>query len=401
MIVQPHRSTGHSVAAILGLLILSMSLRPAIVSIGPVLLQIQQQFRLSYAQAALLTSIPDLCMAVFALIAPKMARRLGVDQTVIAALLLLAVAIVLRALSQSSLSLLFSTLLVGVGIAVGGALISGWIKTHFADRAPFYMGIYAAGLSVGATVAAISTESISLHSGTWRVGAGAWSILCVGAVISWWLLARSFAKQAPALTHPRPVGLPWLDLQAWLVALYFGGSQFIVYALFAWLAPAAADWDTGSLTPGALLGVFTLVFAIASFAMGVMAGPAKNRGGWLITATTIVVLGAAGLWNAPRSPAIFAVVMIAIGLGMAFTLAMTLPLDKVHTAADANAWTVFMLFIGYLIAAAGPIVFGYLREHSHDYRLSFALLTGVSLALLCLPPLLKPDASKTAVLSAN
>ncbi|WP_339485556.1 MFS transporter [Pseudomonas sp. EL_65y_Pfl2_R95] len=397
----PQRSTGHTVAAITGLLVLSIALRPAIVSIGPVLLQIQHQFSLSYAQAALLTSIPDVCMAVFALIAPRIAKRLGADQTVIAALVLLGLAIVIRALSQSSISLLFSTVLVGVGIAIGGALIGGWIKTHFANRASFYMGIYAAGLSVGATVAAVSTESITLLSGTWRVGAGVWSLLCVGAVISWWVLARMFATHSPAPTHLQPVNLPWFSSQAWLVALYFGGSQFIVYALFAWLAPAARDWDIGPLSPGALLGVFTSVFAVASFLMGALAGPSRNRCGWLITATVMTALGAAGLYMAPHSPVVLFVIVTAVGLGMAFTLAMTLPLDNVHTAADANAWTVFMLFIGYLIAALGPIAFGYLREHSNDYRLSFLLLLVVSLVLLCLTPLLKPDETPSSALSAT
>ncbi|MFI8479116.1 CynX/NimT family MFS transporter [Pseudomonas sp. NPDC078700] len=401
MNAQPQSSTGHAVAAITGLLVLSIALRPAIVSIGPVLLQIQQEFRLSYAQAALLTSIPDVCMAVFALLAPKMAKRLGADQTVIAALVLLGVATVLRALSQSTFSLLFSTVLVGVGIAIGGALIGGWIKTHFANRASFYMGIYAAGLSVGATVAAVSTESITHLSGSWRIGAGIWAILCMGAVISWWWLARKFAHHSQAPANSKPATLPWHNAQAWRVALYFGGSQFIVYALFAWLAPAATEWHTSPLTPGALLGVFTSVFAVSSFVMGVMAGPSKNRTGWLFTASAITALGAAGLYFAAQMPVILSVIAIAVGLGMTFTLAMTLPLDNVHTAADANAWTVFMLFVGYLIAALGPIAFGYLREHSSDYRLSFVMLLVVSLALLCMTPLLKPDETQAPELYAT
>ena len=78
----------HSIAAVIGLLVLSIALRPAIISVGPILLLIQQHFHLSYTQAALLTSIPDVCMGVFALMVPNLARRFGIDRCVVVALLL-------------------------------------------------------------------------------------------------------------------------------------------------------------------------------------------------------------------------------------------------------------------------------------------------------------------------
>jgi len=386
-------SRGHTLAAVIGLLVLALALRPAIVSIGPVLLQIQQHFQLSYAQASLLTSIPDVCMALFALLAPGIARRFGADRTVIAALILLGAATLLRALSDSTAALLSSTVLVGVGIAIGGALIGGWIKTHFAHRASFFMGIYAAGLSVGATVAAVSTEFFAQLGGSWRLGAGVWAVLCVAAVISWRMLATRFATVKPAATTPvQTVRLPWNQPKAWLIALYFGLSQFIVYALFAWLAPAATEWAITTITPGALLGLFTSVFAVASFAMGSLAGRSPDRRLWLAIATALTVLGLAGFYG--QSWLIVSVMLIAVGLGMAFTLAMTLPLDNVHTAAEANTWTVLMLFVGYLIAATGPIVFGYLRDHTGGYDLSCLLLLVVSVVMLVLTPMLKPQSAR-------
>jgi MFS transporter, CP family, cyanate transporter len=389
------RSTGDKVAAIVGLLILSVALRPAIVSIGPVLLQMQDHFRLSYAQASLLTSIPDVCMAVFALLAPRIARTFGTDNSVIAALVVLGVAIVLRALSPSGTLLLLSTVLVGVGIAIGGSLIGGWIKTHFAGQASFFMGIYAAGLSIGATVAAVSTEYVTEIADNWRIGAGVWAALCVTAIVSWVILARRFADPAPSVAVPartvKAVALPWTNPKAWWVALYFGGSQFIVYALFAWLAPAASEMGISALKPGAVLGVFTSVFAVASFAMGSLAGQSRDRRGWLAVAMLLTALGAAGLGLLPAFAPMLSVILIAVGMGMAFTLAMTLPLDNANSAPEASAWTVFTLFIGYLIAATGPMVFGQLRELSGGYGLSCLLLTGVAIAMVCLTPMLKPQ----------
>src|SRR5476649_1717291 len=261
-------------AAIVGLLILSIALRPAIVSIGPILLLIQQHFQLSYAQASLLTSIPDICMGVCALLAPGISRRFGTDHAVVAALVLLAVATVMRALSLSADMLLLSTVLVGIGIAVAGSLIGGWIKTHFPQHAALFMGVYAAGLSLGATAAATSTEFFTAWGNNWRIGAGIWALLCVTAIVSWVLLARRFASARAAATPHKAAAerLPWKNTQAWLIAIYFGLSQFIVYAFFAWLAPAAAQMGLSTLRPGVLLGLFTGVFAIASLTTGALPG---------------------------------------------------------------------------------------------------------------------------------
>lgn len=82
----------HRITAIIGLLILSLALRPGIVSIGPILLQIQHEFALSYTKSSLLIAIPDICMGVFALFVPRIARSLGSDRAVITALFLLAAA---------------------------------------------------------------------------------------------------------------------------------------------------------------------------------------------------------------------------------------------------------------------------------------------------------------------
>lgn len=397
----PPISSRHSITAVVGLLVLSIALRPAIVSIGPILLLIQQHFHLNFTQAALLTSIPDVCMSIFALGAPKLIQRFGTDRCVVVALTLLGASTLLRALSPSPLFLLGSTFLISVGIAVAGALIGGWIKSHFPHRAAFFMGIYAAGLSLGATLGAVFAAPIAELTQSWRFSAGVWSILCVTAVISWVWMSRYFVTGAQgAKTHIKPaVPLPWADPQAWLVALNFGAGQFVVYALFAWLAPASSETAISQLPSGVLLGVFTAVFAIASVGAGMMPGNAHDRRLMLGASSLLAALGMGGLWLAPGLAPTLYVVLAAIGLGMGFTVAMTLPLDNVATPEQASAWTVFMLFIGYLIAALGPLSFGALRDHTASYTLSYEMLFAVTVLMVCFAPMLKP--ARTSRLAAT
>jgi MFS transporter, CP family, cyanate transporter len=386
---QLHTTRTHTIAALIGLLVLSIALRPAIVSIGPILLLIQQHFDLSFTQAALLTSIPDICMGVFALMAPNLTRRFGTDRCVVAALALLGVATVLRAVSQGPAFLLTSTFLVSVGIAIAGALIGGWIKAHFPHRAAFFMGIYAAGLSLGATLAAVFTAPISQLAQDWRVGAGIWALLCVSAIVSWLWMARRFASAA---IQPKPAAqrarLPWGNPRAWLVAFNFGAGQFVVYALFAWLAPASSEPGVTSLPSGVLLGMFTAVFAVASVGAGLIPGQAHDRRATLGFSTLLATLGIAGMAFAPGWAPVLYVVLAAIGLGMGFTVAMTLPLDNAATTEQAGAWTVFMLFVGYLIAALGPVCFGWLRDFTGGYGLAYEMLFAVLVVMLGVTPLL-------------
>ncbi|MFJ5286809.1 CynX/NimT family MFS transporter [Pseudomonas sp. NPDC088429] len=389
---QPDRSTVKmTTTAIIGLLILSFALRPAIISIGPVLLAIQEEFGLSFAQASLLTTIPDLCMGVFALIAPWVASRLGGDRAVVVALLVLFAAIVLRAFSISTYSLLATTVLSGIGIAVAGSLVGGWIKTHFPHKASLLMGVYATGLSVGSTAAAIFSGPIAEYTGSWRVGVGVWAILCISAVISWLVLGKLFAHTSPTPRQaPKSVRLPWKNLNAWAIATYFGCSQFLTYALLAWIAPLAAQTNPAEINPGLLLGFYTLISAVANMVMGVVAGGSLNKHKWLVLAALMTIFGVTGLAFTPHVATTVFIGMAGLGLGAAFTLGMTLPIDQTSSPGEANAWTVFTLFIGYLVAALGPLCFGILRDQSGAYSEPLYLLLGVAILMLVSISLLQP-----------
>ena len=84
--------------------------------------------------------------------------------------------------------------------------------------------------------------------------------------------------------------------------------------------------------------------------------------------------------------------LCACGIGGAFALAMTLPLDYTHSPDEANRWNAFVLTVGYLIAASGPFLMGVMRDYSGDFTSAYHMLVGVSLLMLVIAPLLKPHA---------
>ncbi|MGY2283791.1 MFS transporter [Pseudomonas gingeri] len=397
MSVQVNRKS-KAVASVagLGLFIMALALRPGIVSVGPLVHAIQVEFALRHAQAALLTAIPDVCMGFFAIFIPRIGRRFGNDRVILFSLVLLGLALVLRALAGSSSSLLLSTFLVGVGVAISGPLIGGWIKSHFASRAALLMGIYAAGLGVGATMAAVGSEYVALAEGGWRLAAGVWAILCVFAIVSWQRLASIFPSRPHAERASTAVvsQSPARTGRAWLIAVYFGLSQFVCYACFAWVGESSRELAINSLGPGSNLGLFTAIVAASSLVSGIMTRNTPDRRGWLTGAAVLSTVGAALLWLSPHALGAIPVMVIALGQGTCFALAMTLPLDNTTSQEEASQWTAFMLFVGYLTAALGPFAFGFLRDRTGTFEASYGVLVAASLALLLLTPMLKPRAQE-------
>ena len=66
-----------TVLVLIGILLLSLNLRPAAVSVGPVLDEVRGGLDMGAASAGVLTSLPVFAFAVFGALAPWAAQRLG------------------------------------------------------------------------------------------------------------------------------------------------------------------------------------------------------------------------------------------------------------------------------------------------------------------------------------
>ena len=88
--------------ALAAIVLVAIDLRPGIVSVGPLLPAIRNDFDLTHAAASLLTTIPDLLMGLLALPTPYLARRFGRNPVLLAALILLCVAVATRAFAPTT-----------------------------------------------------------------------------------------------------------------------------------------------------------------------------------------------------------------------------------------------------------------------------------------------------------
>jgi len=390
----PSSGTGFSRAEwwlVVVIVLVAMSLRPGIVSMGPALPAIIESFKLSHAMASMMTAIPDVLMGGLALPTPWLVRRFGVNRVLMLALALLTISIGLRAYAGSSVMLITTTVGVGAGIAIAGAMFAGIAKASFANHAAFIMGIYASALSLGSTLSAGLTGWI-LQGAGWRPATGLWAVFGLIALVAWWQVMRKsvihrpfFATAAPAATAS---GLPIRTPVAWLIALFFACINFLFYSILTWTAAMYQERGMPAAEAGAVLASFTFCFMLASPIVGLYSRHLDRRG-WLAGCALLSTAGLVGMATPEGSPWLW-VPLTAFGLGGAFTLAMTLPLDHTHSPDAANRWNAFVLTIGYLIAATGPFVMGWMRDVSGHFNGAYQLLVGVSVLMLVLATRLKP-----------
>src|SRR5689334_9842200 len=96
----------------------ALNLRTAVASVPPLLDELRADVPLSTTAAGALTTLPVICMATGAAVAPRVARRIGTEPAVAALVLTMVAGIVLR-LVPGVVPLFAGTTVAGLGIALG------------------------------------------------------------------------------------------------------------------------------------------------------------------------------------------------------------------------------------------------------------------------------------------
>jgi MFS family permease len=111
----------------------------------------------------------------------------------------------------------------------------------------------------------------------------------------------------------------------------------------------------------------------------------RHRRRWLALTLILITFGfcAAGLVPLATSWAPWAwVVVLGLGIGGLFPLALTLPLNYSADANEASRLTAMTFFVGYVVAAIGPVAVGTLRDATGGYAVPFVGLAALSVGML-------------------
>jgi CP family cyanate transporter-like MFS transporter len=373
--------SGTQTLVLAGILTVATNLRPAIASVSPVLEQMRSDLGIGYAVISLLTMIPTLCMGIFAFVTPLLARRMGRERTVFWATILIGVATAARLWSAHVAVLFATTVVVGIGIAIAQTLLPELVSEYFASRAGLVTGLYTTCLVLGAGIATGLTAPLANALGAWPAALAVWAVLAVIAALVWTPMMRLTRTTSDAKTTTTPGRLPWRHPWAWALALFFAGQFVLFFSMLTWLAPLYVGLGWSPERAGVLLTVAMGGQLVSSLCVSRFAHRFPDRRPVFAVMYTTSAIGLAAVTFVPRfAPWVWAA-LIGFGLGGAFALGLTLPVDYAPTPDTAGQLSAMVLGIGYLGGALGPFVIGWVRGQTGGYQLPFLGLAVLSVIM--------------------
>ena len=361
----------------LSIVLVALNLRPALSSVSPVLAAVQAELGLSATAAGLLTTLPVLCLGLFAPLAPWLSERFDSERTVLGVLIVLGAGTALRGLF-GPWGLFAGALLAGASIGVIGVLLPGILKREYPQQVGLMMGIYTMALCLGAAMAAGATVPAQrLFGGDWRPALAVWSVLAALAALAWWphlRLAHHHTRQPPGPSL-------WRNRLAWAVTLYMGLQSSLAYCVFGWLPPILADRGVEPLQAGLMLSSSVAVQLITAFTgpwIAMRLGRDQRPTLWLML--TLALAGLLGCLFAPLSTVWLWVVLLGLGQGGQFSVALLLIVLRSRDGPMAARLSGMSQGVGYTVAALGPFAVGVLHDLTGGWAAVGVLFTLLTLA---------------------
>lgn len=377
------RKTGTVAAWItaVGLLAISLNLRAAVSSVGPVIGDIRADLGFSAATASLLTTIPVIAFGVFAFVTPWLSDRLGMYRLLGTVMAVLAAGLAVRSIPGFAL-LLIGTCLIGAAIAVGNVVIPAVIKSDFAEKSGLMMGLYSTFIAIGASLGAgLTVPIMDALDGSWRWALAAWAGLAIIALLTWLpQLGRGPAEHTEEGDSPeraqQSMRALLTDPTAIAVTLTMGIQSMTYYAALTWVPSIFIAAGMEADQAGWMVA-FTVFPATVTSLLAPVIGN-RVRPTWLpmFTAVALAVGAFSGLLLAPMSAPYLWMTLLGLAQGALLSLCLSFIVWRSPSVHLTSRLSTMAQGYGYIIAAAGPFGMGALHSLTEGWTVPI-------IALLC------------------
>jgi CP family cyanate transporter-like MFS transporter len=301
-----------------------------------------------------------------------LSARIGLGRTVSLSLLIIATGLLIRAAGGST-TVLGASLVACAGIALVNVLIPVVIKGSFPARIGLMTGIYTAALQAGGALGSAVTPGLEGPLGGWRPALAVWAALALIALAVWVPVSRRHgAAWVRRIEHAEPPRSLLRNRLAWTVTVFFGCQAFMAYIVMGWLPEVFIDNGVPKLQAGVLVGLASLIGVPIALVVAPMAARRGSQSGWIVGLGLFGVVGILGVMLAPAAQPVLWSVLIGIGQSV-FALAIAVIALRARTAEETAQLSGMAQGLGYLIAGAGPLLFGVLHDVSGGWTVPWTL----------------------------
>lgn len=366
---------------LLGIILIAANLRAPLTSVGPLIGTIREDLGISNTLAGLITTLPLIAFALLSPLAPKLARRYGMSRVLFGSLLLLIIGIALRSAWNIG-SLLVGTVILGLAISICNVLMPSLIKEKYPLKIGIMIGVYSVAMNLSGAIASGISVPVANQTGLgWKGALGLWGLLALIALICWIpQLGRQQQKPKTEMSHEKRTNL-WKSSLAWQVTLFMGLQSMLFYVIVSWLPDILKTQGISSDFAGWILSLMQLALLPVTFIVPILAGRMKNQIALMILTALFFFIGIGGLLSGNHMVLLWAI-LIGIGSGCAFSLAMILFGLRTTNAHDAAELSGMSQSVGYLLAALGPILFGYLHDLTNGWNVPLIVLLVITILIL-------------------
>lgn len=362
--------------------LVALNLRPSLTVVGPLLPQIGQDEALSESAQGLLGSLPLLAFAAVSPLVHHVSKRLGIERSILLALLMLAAGIGVRSYAGTA-GLWLGTIVIGSAITIGNVLVPALVKRDYSSGVSRATGVYSACITIGAATASAVVVPMAERVG-WHGALAFWAIPAVAMALIWLPRTRRAHATATARAQPGHPATPpttsvWRQPTAWLVTAFMGLQSSIFYILVTWLPTIAATAGLSERQAGWQLFLFQIVGIFSALAIPRLMRSADSQVAAAVTASAPTLIGVIGLLLAPQQAMLWAIVA-GIGGGATLVVALSLISLRGRSTVEITQLSGMAQSLGYLLAAVGPVLAGYLAQSTGSWQVPLGFVCALAIA---------------------
>lgn len=387
MLAYDRSSTGLWVALIF---LVSLNLRPAIAAVGPVLAQMGTDLAWGEGVQGVLTAIPLIAFAAVSPLVTFLARRIGIDMSILLALLCIAAGDAIRSFG-GGVGIWLGTVVFASAIAVGNVLVPVIAKRDYAGHVAMATGVYSGCITAGSATAGLLSAPLAQMWGGWRASLAFWSVPPLVVAVLWALRILHNRKVVIASAggtietsdtgdiddigdrsttanaqNPHSAQRPACSTQS---------SAF--YTMSNWMPSISASIGYDASTAGVHLFIFQGIGIFSGLLIPKFMNVRGNQVCAALTASAPMLIAGLGMLLLPHLMPVWAFVG-GCAQGASLVVALALIALRGRDSAETVVLSGVAQSFGYLIASLGPLMFGVLVQATGGHHVPLMVFTFVA-----------------------